>query len=292
MRASIKHPPRARTPVVGCSVKDPSALAVLRRILKIEGADTCELPTPLRQRHAHMLSGCSALILDLAPWDDSAIEIIRWLRRQRPVLPILLYTPHIPDVTKLVLECGSLHGIFAHSQFDSPLTRSTLQREVRALLESPAGLLLAELVERIVWGVKKEVLEFIRLAIRTLQVERDCELLKVEELAIRVGISTRSLNRIWRPTPFPRPKEMLDWLAMLFVSFEAARAQVPMSRIAAIVGIDPQRWYRIRRRLMAIDLRRMRLNMDEGFDMTLLAFLDRCGVHESDAVAMKDCLMA
>lgn len=274
-------------PILGCSIGDATGRTVVHRVVRQEGAELSLLPSPLGRHDACLLERCAAFIFDMAPWDASVAQLMEWLRESYPILPILLYTPHVPGAAELVLRCGSMHGVSAVSQFHQPTNTSELRRAIRDLLNCIDGLLFLQLIERVEPGIRNEVARFARFATQMLNTERSVTSLTVTQIAMRMRCSPRSLNRSWAQTSLPQPKEFLDWLLLLFVSFKALRSGVSMSKVARSVGLDSQRSYRIRKRLLS-GVAELRISSPgQVFDVALLAFLERCGVQGSRAMNIR-----
>ena len=75
----------------------------------------CALPSPFGRHHTRFLRGYTGFVFDLAPWDGSAVEVVRLIRSEYPILPILAFTPNVPGATELVIECGSIAGVSAQT---------------------------------------------------------------------------------------------------------------------------------------------------------------------------------
>lgn len=278
--------------VVGCSVSDARARSRLRRAVVHEGAGFSELPSPLRKGLIGSLDGCCALVIDLAPWVDSAIATLHWVRRVRPIMPVLLFTPNVSRVAMLLLECGRMEGVRAFSQPQSVDDPHALRNEIRTLLDGIGGLAFLEIVKRAVPGAPRVVLGYVRWAVRLLCDERHLASLTVGLVSSRLDVSERSLHRLWGSAALPHPKEMLDWLLLLFVSFQAERTGLPQSTVAGHIRLNRQRLYRIRRRLIQNEFKSNSSNAAQEFDLVLLAFLQRCGVPRREAEEIGHRLLA
>jgi len=255
-----------------------------------EGANVRELPSPLRNDRIAALDGCAALITDLAPWDDSVVITLHWVRRAKPVLPILLFTPNGPGVARLLLECGRIDGVHARSQAETE--PSKLRTDIRSRLDGIGGMALLGVVRLVLPKSPRAVEDFVRVAVKTILKERDVASLTVDRVSSRLGMSTRSLHRCWPSTSLPNPKELLDWLLLLFVSQRAQCSGLAMSTIAGHVRMDRQRVYRIRQRLFRGESEVTPCNAAQQFDLALLAFFERCGVPSHEAMALKQKLLA
>ncbi len=272
---------------VGCSVADGNARGLVHRALTLEGAELVELPSPLQRTHVRHLQRCAALIYDLAPWDDDAVEVVRYARRQHPPLPILLYAPHKPGAAQLVLECGAITGVSAHSQFKNSGELSRLRRETRNLLDRVSEQVLAQLVDLLIPGAPGEMRMFSRRLLMNLHVQQRRDWLTVGRVARQLRFSARTLERISAGARLPHPKEWLDWLVLLYVSFEAGCSGRWLATIARRIGLEPRHIYRLRRRLLPSEARAEAANTAQAFDLVFLAFATACGVPKARATALK-----
>jgi hypothetical protein len=265
---------------------------LFQHVVNAGGDDVFVLPSPLGRPHTGFLNGCHGFVYDLAPWDRSAVELVRLIRRENPILPIFLYPPPVPGATELVLECGSIIGVSAQSQSHVANAVSALRRGVYDLLDSVAELVFVGLIQEVVHRAPHEVLEFTRVTLRVLQTEQRVASLSVTRIALRLRVPTRTLRRSWQRTSLPSPKEMLDWLVLLFVNFEAERRGVPVSKIATRLGLDRQHLYRIRRRLLFDVVRSRPTTHTRSFEYVLLAFMERCGLERREANETQNRLFA
>ena len=101
-----------------------------------------------------------------------------------------------------------------------------------------------------------------------------------------MGVSPRTLERALRHGETLPPKELLDWIVLLFVYVAAADGNRSTGEIGRTIGLDSQRLYRLRHRLLPPRTRDY-LGAGAGqVDLVLLAFAERCGVSKQRALAL------
>lgn len=215
----------------------------------------------------------SALIYDLAPWDDRALVGINQLRRWRPELPILFYVPPVSRAVALIPRCGGIGNVRFRMQEHSGNGMSEFRRDVAWLVQSvPSGEIITRLREAFP-EMPSSLLQLARYVLRTPGVSRRPT---VESAARALRLSKRTLERRVRCDDLPAPKELIDWIMLLHVSFIASRGSTSMSRVARCVGVNANDLYRIKSRLADRAGRRLRSQAKDRFSDVLEAFAARC----------------
>ena len=134
----------------------------------------------------------SALIYDLAPWDDRALVGINRLRRWRPELPILFYVPPVSRAVALIPRCGGIGNVRFRMQEHSGNGMSEFRRDVAWLVQSvPSGEIITRLREAFP-EMPSSLLQLARHVLRTPGVSR----------RPTVGSAARAL-RLSKRTPEP-----------------------------------------------------------------------------------------
>ena len=109
----------------------------------------------------------SALIYDLAPWDDRALVRINRLRRWRPELPILFYVPPVSRAVALIPRCGGIGNVRFRMQEHSGNGMSEFRRDVAWLVQSlPSGEIITRLREAFP-EMPSSLLQLARYVLRT-----------------------------------------------------------------------------------------------------------------------------
>lgn len=227
---------------------------------------------------------CIALVHDLHPWDLSGTRQIEEVRQQHPGLPIVVYAPNRVGIADLLLRCACLHGVRAELQ----QTFSEREAErLRSLILSVTELGPRERVLQMIQSVDPDAptraWTFIDLALRSMGRQTTTERLTVAELASRLGVSQRTLERSWSNAALPPPKELLEWLALLLSGLLSAQSGITVARAARKLGMDSQQLYRFRQRLLPQVLRSAR----DDFETVFLAFVDRCRTSTTHALRFK-----
>lgn len=259
-----------------CCVTSGEARYVIRTAVKLSGAqELSTTPTGLLSA-LRQAQPVTALIHDLAPWDISCVRQFERIRREYPDLPILFYAPARPGVAELLVRCARLSWLRAELQQSFCVQETHRVRDVlRSLREEEPRARLFRMIQTVAPGAPQRAWSFTQLALKNLRRCPPADRLTVVRLADRLGVSERTLERSWSRSVLPPPKEFLEWLTLLLVSLMAVSSGATVSRVARGLGIDSQRLYRLRLRLLPSHLRSVPTN----FDTVFLAFAERCRTH-------------
>ena len=212
-----------------------------------------------------------ALIHDLHPWDFSSVGQMEAIRTRYPDLPILIYAPVRPGIADLLVRCAHLPCLHAELQLSADGHQpQRLRRLLRLLIDEVPSARLLRILETAVPNAPPRAWSFTSMALQDVHCGSRSERPTVRGLANRLGVSERTLERSWPRSVFPAPKEMLAWLVLLLVTFTAAASGASAARVAHSLGLDSQRLYRIRHRLLPTGMR------TSDFEAVLLAFCERC----------------
>jgi hypothetical protein len=226
---------------------------------------------------------CAALIHDMEPYDETALITICRVRERYPTLPVLLYLPDRPDISSLVHAASELRCVSAVAQSDRFGVLRLTEFLGNQLWSLPSEH-LAQLVRLLFVRLPSRVEAFIDLAIKRLGRNAARDVVTVKGLSRELGLSLRALERECSGSSLPRPKELLDWLTLLFIMYAAGRNQVSSAISARVAGVDAQRLYRLRHRLLRGCISSSRHWVDQEFSVCLLAFIERCGHHSPSLV--------
>lgn len=225
---------------------------------------------------------CVALVHDLHPWDLSGAREIEEVRREHPGLPILVYAPNRVGIADLLLRCACLHGVRAElQQTFSAREADRLRSLIVSFIDDGARARVLQMIQSVDPDAPTRAWTFIDLALRTMGRQTTTERLTVAQLANRLGVSQRTLERSWRIAALPPPKELLEWLALLLSGLLSAQSGITVARAARKLGLDSQQLYRFRQRLLPDVLRSAR----EDFETVFLAFVGRCRRSTAHALA-------
>lgn len=264
-------------PMVACCIRHPGPrqhvlTAIVReeavpRIVPSSAALLAQLGSP---------NVPSVLVYDLAPWDETAIAILKDLRRRLPALPVLLYVPSLPGVASLLVACGTLGGVEAELQRDEPQDVLRVRAKLRKLIASTPGYQVVQMFRGLAPTMPRHAVSYVRWVVGRLSEESDCSALTVAAAARDLALSERTLERAVRRSRWPPPKELLDWIILLFVYLTAATGGRGAGSVCRSLGLDAQRLYRIRGRLLP-KTTRVALRSPAGhIELVLLEFASRC----------------
>lgn len=264
-------PAQNPNPVVGCAVTNEWANGLSHRSVELQGGRIVRVhPSQIAVSESHSYS---ALIYDLAPWDDRALVGINRLRRWRPELPILFYVPPVSRAVALIPRCGGIGNVRFRMQERNGNGMSELRRDIAWLLESmPSGEIITRLKE-VFPEMPSSLLRLARYVLRTPSANWRPT---VESTARALRLSKRTLERRVRYDSLPAPKELIDWITLLHVSFVASRGSTSISRVARCAGINANDLYRLKSRLADRAGKRLRNQAEDRFPDVLAAFAARC----------------
>ena len=264
-------PAQNPNPVVGCAVTNEWANGLSHRSVELQGGRTVRVhPSRIALSESHSYS---ALIYDLAPWDDRALVGINRLRRWRPELPILFYVPPVSRAVALIPRCGGIGNVRFRIQERNGNGMPEFRRDVEWLVQSvPSG----EIITRLREAFPEMPSSLLQLARYVLRTPDGNQRPTVGSAARALRLSKRTLERRVRCDGLPAPKELIDWIMLLHVSFIASRGSTSMSMVARCVGVNANDLYRIKSRLADRAGRQLRSQAEDRFSDVLAAFAARC----------------
>ncbi len=265
---------------VACCVRDETACRLASDVLRSQGAASAEIAWPdLASLDAP--PDWQALIYDLQPWDKRAVDVVERCRGTAPAAPVLLYSPAIPGVGTLLEACPRDPTVMIQLQFSDRQEFERLQASIQRLLAQIPCEQLALLVRAAFPQLSDRMWCYIRRAFAVIMRH---EHPTAHGVAASVGVSVRTLERGFRAMGLPRPKELLSWLTLLYLTLIAHRSSQSLASAARAMGWRPGKLYRLRRRLLRCDsgLQSVvgRTSPHTEFDLILIAFLKRSGVSE------------
>ena len=256
-------------PVVACAVTHEWANRCSEQAVAVEGGRLVRVPAAeIAETCSHSYS---ALVYDLAPWDDRALVGISRLRRSRPEMPILFYVPPVSRAVALIPRCGGVPNLRIRMQERNGT--SEFRRDIRWLVQAvPSWEIMVRLTE-VLPNMPPAVRHLAQYVLRVLSVERKPT---VETAARAMGLSKRTLERRARGDHAPPPKELIDWVTLLHVSFIAVRSSLSISKVARCAGINPNDLYRTKKRLSERSGTRLLNGGEDWFSEVVAAFAARC----------------
>jgi hypothetical protein len=272
-------PDLSHTNVV-CCIHDAEAAGRVRIAVEREGATPLPLYWQQVIQQAKPLSDWSALVYDLEPRNERTSEVIAAFRANTLAAPILLYPPPAHDIgCHLETHLGRPDVCLRLQRRDAYEIRN-LSADVRRVLNMVPCSRLAGMVRNAADGMPQRLVAYAREALYAVA-RKDMEArLLVGHVAGRIPTAARTLERLANERDLPKPKELLDWMTLLYVTFVMEYESVTWAAITRRLGFCPKTIYRIRRRLMSIGCRdgtpADRISNGNGLDGVLLAFAGRC----------------
>lgn len=254
---------------VVCSLATAEARRLVSRILHDEGAYPVTVSVDsFGAREARR--PCVAVVCDLSPWDDDALGRLDALRDERPDLPILVYIPRRFTSLTLQSEFRRRPNLFVRVQAHGAEEERGLRRDIKRLLAAVPADQLMMIVSRILPHASHTIVAFMRGVLERLGPTRKVTVLNT---AAAIGISGRTLERQIRAEGLTTPKELMDWLTLMYIVFIAERSGRSVAHAAKAVRHNSNDLYRLRRRLGVEPP-----SAGDQFVEVVLAFAERCGV--------------
>ncbi len=263
---------------IACAVKDELARNLALQTIAFEGGTALlvggdRLTSPLTPARY------SALICDLAPWNQGALDSFSMFRRQQPGLPVLLYVPSSAAATSLVPECAKMPDIRIQFQSTARDALPFLRKNVRWLLRSNP---VSYLINLITFMLDQTPEPIVRYMGDVLHESAGGRTTTVRSGAAALGLTRRTLERYLEDAGLPPPKELLDWLRLLYISYTAECSGLSIAVVARGMGLNSNRLYRLKRRLLD-RVRIAGLDPIPTFRQVTLGLADRCGVPRARA---------
>jgi hypothetical protein len=221
--------------------------------------------------------------------------VIAAFRANTLAAPILLYPPPAHDIGRhLEAHLGRPDVCLRLQRRDAYEIRN-LSGDVRRVLNMVPCSRLAGMVRNAADGMPQRLVAYAREALYAVA-RKDMEArLLVGHVAGRIPTAARTLERLANERDLPKPKELLDWMTLLYVTFVMQYESVTWAAITRRLGFCPKTIYRIRRRLLSIRRQDGRpvgsITNGNGLDCVLLAFARRCG-KPSDSHMIEQCRLA
>ncbi len=274
---------RFRRPAIAVSVDDPNAMVRAHSAVETLGGRARHLsPVQLAQ----LLDGPAefvGLIYDLAPWNSSVVPLLGALRKSHPGLPILLFPPSRPEVSKVLLHCADLNGVRVERQAHDSRALAALQDNVHWLLATVYAGRLMHLVNLLLPDMPSGAVLYTQRILDRITASRVSQPLSVGPIVAEMRVSLRTLQHALESAGLPSPKTLLDWVTLLFAALSADASDRTATAVARNFGFDAHRFSRLRRRLLQDDIPASSNGPAQEFDMAFLAFADACRVSKRKA---------
>jgi len=268
-------------------VSDPAARARLMAAIEAEGLRPFEVSPDEVLEKPSSAKTCAAIVHDLEPIGDDSLHLVRSLRARFPTLPILLYVPHHPGTASLLLAAGRIPGVSAKGQFSDAKEATRLATFIQRGVADVPAVELARLLTLLLPDMPTRVAEFTFAALRRIAGPEWHPEITVGSIVPELGYTRRTLLRSWTDRRLPQPKELLDWLTLLFVTYASGRSGLSNRAIARTRGVNASAYYRLRRRLLNDLPETNDQRPAQEFDLALLAFAQRCHVSAQRVEALR-----
>ncbi len=196
----------------------------------------------------------AALVWDGAPWSAATVGFLRRLRAAASHLadlPVLLYVPPRAEVPQLLIAAGAYPLVRGEMHLGTAADGGRLRVAIRRLLESaPASAVYRRLILAMP-DLTSDVQRICRFTCDKLAA-REGDTLTVSRVAKDLGMERRTLERRFRLLGLPKPKELLDWIVVVFAAYVAERRGSRLYPAAPLLGLSEVRFRRTRLRLRTL----------------------------------------
>jgi hypothetical protein len=276
----LRRIPRLSDTNVVCSIARPEAARRVRKAVEREGA------TPLSLSWQAVIDGAtpgrdwSALIYDLEPKNKRTAEVIDAFRSNTPAGPILLYPEPADDIGRHLEAHLGRPDVCLRLQGRDAFELHGLTADVRRVLGMVPCNRLAAKVRGATRGMPDRLVDYACAALVAVARKERRDKLSVADVAAGIGIPSRTIERLANQLDLPKPKELLDWMTLLHVTFLTEYERATWSSVTRRLGLCPRTLCRMRRRLLSQasgdpDVSE-RSGHRNGLDHVLLAFAERC----------------
>jgi len=272
--------PRPRAICIGCCVSEPRAERRVVTALKTVDVEPAVVTWNEIIEDASVSAGWAAMIYDLTPRDGRTSEVIRRFREQSLGGPFLIYAPAAPDVGYHLEEHTGRPGVLVRLQCSDPPEVARLCGDIGRLLAMFPAEQLITMLRRALPQMPRMFIGSVEEAVGLLGAGGDGDSVSASMVAEAMGVSVRTLERVTCDSELPKPKELLGWVTLLYVTLIARSEGKSPAAVARRLGLREKALYRLRRRLLDWEaLARWRSDPAAGarlFDLVFLAFVERC----------------
>jgi hypothetical protein len=262
---------------LGCCVDQLQVLLRIREAARLEGHRVVDLEAP-DLRVPEGAGGWDALIYDLHPWDERALQVVQRVTRGPHPTPLLLYPPtQAQTVGTLLVRAGATGGeVVALFQQQGAGEVDRLRHSVRALVQTAPRIHLLAAVRECVPGIPPVIDDYTHALFERLNSGENRVDLSVPSIASQVPSTVRSLERSCKAAGLPTPKELSNWMLLIWLAYQAKRTGKPIPAVARRFGVNANKLYRLRRRLLRDACGITGDSSVQGFDEIVEAFRTRC----------------
>lgn len=272
-----RPPSRFHRPAIAVSVADPDAMVNAHSAVEALGGKPRHL-SPVQLSQLADGQKFAGLIYDLAPWNASVVPLLGTLRQTHPTLPILLYAPSRPEVSRVLLQLreSDLTGLRVEHQGHAGRSLAALRVHVQWLLAAVHAARVTHLVQLLLPDMPGRARGYVQNILDHIADSSESQPLSVGAVVAGSTTPLRTLQHSLGSAGLPAPKMLLDWVTLLFATLSADASRRTTMAVAHDFGLDTQRIGRLRRRLLRESMGDV--GPAQEFDMTFLAFAEACSI--------------
>jgi hypothetical protein len=274
---------------VVCCVHELHASKRVARALKAERLAPVQLEwkdLAVKRKRSHTWA---AMVYDLEPRDGRTADVIQQFRENTPAGPILLYTSPAHDIGPF-LERHILYDLVLVSLQCSTGVCETgrLREDLRRLVAEIPRHRLIKMMSMAFPAMPQCMMECARETIQWLCTPKSLPQMTTQAIAHKMGVTPRTLERSVSNPQFPKPKELINWVTLLYVTLIARCENVSPGLAGHRMGLSGNALCRIRKRLLSDD--ESVLWKCDGkdpaakFPLVFQAFVKRCGLPSAMAL--------
>lgn len=267
---------------VACCLQNAAALTYMQSAVAAEGGRATLIGWQDVVSEGSRSSSWSAMVYDLEPRDARTCGVIRAFRERHMAAPILLYAPTTQDTGRFLERLAHLPGVFVRLQCDHHADVHGLREDVRRIFQAMPVNRLATMIAAAVPDLPKRLRVFVREVLTVLATMDRPVHVSTADIAERMGVAVRTLERASSNTHYPKPKELLSWVVLLYLSLLGAYERVSPCKIGRLIGLSTGTTSRLRRRLLSPAQsevwKRDRDTTGAKLDLVFSAFVKRCGL--------------
>ncbi len=267
---------------VACCLQESAPLAFVKNAVAAEGGKATKIEWQDLVTDGTNAIAWSAMVYDLEPLDARTCGVIRAFRERHIAAPILLYVPTTQDTGRFLEQLTRLPGVFVRLQCDCHDDVTGLRDDVRRVFEAMPAYRLGTLIDGALPDLPDRLRIYVKEVLAVLATTNRPVRVSTGGVAARMGVAVRTLERASCSTNYPKPKELLSWVVLLYLALLASYEQVSPCKIGRLMGLSTGTTSRLRRRLLTPAQseiwKKDRDTTGAKFDLVFAAFVKRCGL--------------
>lgn len=264
---------------IACCVGSPTASWTVKQAIRAAGV--CATTVNRTQLERGDASRWSALIFELRASDSDAKAAVSAFRERQPGTPVLLYAPMSANTEPLLEQLLGREGVYLHIQCDCTNQIQPLRENICRVLGQAPGIRIKAMIEAALPGMPARLKDYINRTLTALGTDNGPLQLTTATVAGDMGLVVRTLERTSAAAGYPRPKELLSWMVLLYLTLIGCSNQMTPYRVARRLGMSTCTMNRLRQRLLSpIESEAWKRNRADGLfqlELVFRAFVVRCG---------------